>query len=288
MATVGGGQIGMDNINANFGYGNDLNAYRGRFYYVGGSLATGYFSSGQISFADMYNKQSYDPAVGYTNYDNGSPGYYVYYAPLYRGRIVIEVWGAGGGGGGYSKGGAAPGGGNSVFYGPITQVGGGGGGGGNAQTDRYGGNYMGYGGGGGGASGGDNNAGGERGGNYVGTDTVPYYDYYGNIAGYYTYNVNVDEGSYGGSAAYGSGRVGSGGGGTWPGGGGGGYRVTWLKYNAVAGGGGGGGYSGRTYGAGGLSAGAGYGLVVGGGGGSGAGGGGGGGAAGRVRIQTFA
>lgn len=293
MPTVASGQIDFPNIQANLGRGYNLNAYRGTFYYVGGSMSTGNFSSGQIGFADFYNKQSTDPASsGAADYT--SAGYYVFYAPLFRNSLTIQVWGGGGAGGGNSYGGTNSAGGTSVFYGPHSIIGYGGGGGQNAASDRYGsgpqffigggvGGAGGAGGAGGSATGGTTNIGGNRGGNYVSSYAQAIYDYYGNIVGYYTVSGLIYEGGYGGSAANGGGNVGIQAGGTFPGGGGGGYAF-FGKYTSVGGGGGGGGYSARSYGGGGLSAGAGYGLVVG-AGGSGPTGGGGAGNRGRVYIS---
>lgn len=71
MALPSSGTITMAQINAEFGRGNNLNAYRGTTWYTdaGGS---GTFSSGAISMSDFYGKRATSPmftATIYAHYD---------------------------------------------------------------------------------------------------------------------------------------------------------------------------------------------------------------------------
>lgn len=234
MPTPSSGPISMADINANFGRGTDLNAYRNTIWYQPNSLNYGYFNSGSISMSDFYNKQGSDPA-GSGAVDYTANGTYYFSVPLYRNFLQIQVWGAGGAGGEYnSSQGFAAGGQESRVYLPNgTQIYGSGGGGGQAaQTSRFGGNVYGAGGAGGGASGGNQqNTGGENG--FAGQD-----------------------GGMGGGSPNGGGATGSPPGstqgtplyaynGNFPGGGGSSFRFfdSAGKYPAFGGGGGGGGYS---------------------------------------------
>lgn len=255
MPTPPSGQIDIATINANFGRGTNLNAYRGTIWYQPNSLTFGYFPSGAISLSDFYNKQPNDPATsGVLDYQ--SPGTFSFAAPLYRNYFQIQVWGAGGAGGPYSPGGPYAGsGGTSVAYTPVGNIiGYGGGGGQGAYTDRFGGVRFGAGGGGGGAAGGNQeNSGGQAGG-------------------------TGDQG-YGGASPNGGGATGvdpyqeyetSGPNGNFPGGGGGGFNVTFQgKFPASSGGGGGGGYARSLFGPGTISAGATITVQIGAGGGGG-------------------
>ena len=214
MPTPSSGAISMLDINANFGRGTDLNAYRNTIWYQPASLTFGYFNSGTISMSDFYNKQGTDPA-GSGASDYTSPGTYFFVVPLFRNFLQIQVWGAGGAGGEYvSGGGVVASGAESRVYMPNgEQVAGlGGGGGQNAQTSRFGGNVFGAGGGGGGAGGGTT---GSAPGSTQGT---PLYAYNGNF----------------------------------PGGGASSFRFfdSAGKYNAFGGGGGGGGYARSLWGGG--------------------------------------
>jgi len=255
MPTPTSGTISINDVNSVFGRGNNLNAYRGTVWYQPNSLAYGYFSAGAISLSDFYNKQPNDPATtGSATYS--SPGTTSFTAPLYRNSLTIYVWGGGGGGGGYgdspgvsySSGYYAGNGDPSVFYGPNTLIGYGGTGGQTGGTDRFGGLAFGAGGTGGGASGGSTNIAGNNG-----------------TAG--------DAGCIGGGSSSGGGdtpylaSTSGGYAGNFQGGGGGGaiYSLS-GSFPGASGGGGGGGFSAIGYGPGGLTAGAGYTVVVGGGG----------------------
>lgn len=257
MATPSSGLITIGSINQQFGWGNDLNSYRGRRWYTPNSLTTGLFPSGAISLSDFYNKQPNDPATsGVLDYQ--SPGYYTIAIPLYRNYFRVQCWGAGGGGGAGS-GGAGNTGGNSTILG-VTGYGG--------QGGQPGPGYrsIGAAGAGGGAGGGNEvNGAGASGNSYDGG------------AGY--------AGGGGGGGNTGLNSPGNGGG--YPGGGGGGgqydnYKGWWQ----VGGGGGGGGYAQTVWGPGALGAGAVVGLYVGAGGAGGGGtANGGNGGNGRVYIS---
>ena len=256
MPTPSSGPISMSDINNNLGRGQNLNAYRGTFYYVGASLGTGNFSNTSISMGDFYNKQATDPASGYVDWVRTAAGNYTWTAPLYRNSVVVEVWGGGGAGGSYIASGRSGDGTSSIFYGPANVVGGGGQGGENARYDTVYSKPTGAGGAGGTASGGNTNITGSSG-------------------------AGGGSGSTGGAGTSGYGS------------GGNGYRTPVQKYTTYAGGGGAGGYSRRTYAPGALTTNTTYSVTVGSGGIPDQGGspypnaqGGYGGAA-RVRIQIF-
>lgn len=61
MPIPSSGPLTMLQFNTEFGYGYNLNAYRGKtvFYTTGGNYT---FSSGAISFSDFYGKQLTDPS----------------------------------------------------------------------------------------------------------------------------------------------------------------------------------------------------------------------------------
>ena len=269
MPTPTSGPISIGSVNQHFGWGNDLNAYRGRRWYQPNSLNTGLFSGGQISLAEFYNKQPNDPASSGA-WDSGSPGWHSITVPLFRNGLQVQVWGAGGAGGPYDRNGPWAGSGQEsrVYLPNGEQVAGyGGGGGQGAGTDRYGGVRYGSGGGGGGAGGGNQwNEGGQGGG--------------------------AGDNSYGGYSPYGGGSTGvdgyqeyetSGPNGNWPGGGGGGFNVTFGgRFAASSGGGGGGGYA-RSFWGGGTFTNQTISIFIGAGGGGGCSAG----ANGRVRIEWW-
>jgi hypothetical protein len=65
MTLPSSGPLSMSAINAEFGRGNNLNAYRGTTWYTdaGGS---GTFSSGALSFSDFYGKRATSPTFSFT------------------------------------------------------------------------------------------------------------------------------------------------------------------------------------------------------------------------------
>jgi hypothetical protein len=166
MATPVSGPISMDDIDAAFGRGKNLAAYRGITWYRPGTLVTGTFpASGPLSIGDFYNKQGNDPAAaGSQTYNSGTNNFTV---PLYRNSMTINIWGGGGAGGIYDRNGpyAAGGAETRVYFPNGNQMyASGGGGGQGAATDASGGVRYGAGGGGGGAGGGTTNIGGAAGG----------------------------------------------------------------------------------------------------------------------------
>lgn len=255
MPTPPSGQIDIATINANFGRGTNLNAYRGTIWYQPNSLNFGYFPTGAISLSDFYNKQPNDPASsGVLDYQ--SPGTFSFAAPLYRNFLQIQVWGGGGAGGPYNRDGAYAGSGDaSVAYTPVGNIiGYGGQGGQGSATDRFGGVRFGVGGVGGGATGGNQeNSAGQTGG-------------------------TGDQG-YGGGSPNGGGATGvppyqeyvtTGYNGNFMGGGGSGLNATFGgRFPASSGGGGGGGYARSLFGPGTISAGATITVQIGAGGGGG-------------------
>ena len=240
MPTPSSGPISMADINANFGRGTNLNAYRNTIWYQPGSLNFGYFNSGSINMSDFYNKQGSDPA-GSGQVDYG-PGTHYFSVPLFRNFLIVEVWGGGGGGGPYSSGVYAGSGSETRVYMPNGEqlAGGGGQGGQGSSTDRFGGVRFGVGGVGGGAGGGNQaNLGGQTGG--------------------------TGDNGFGGFSPNGGGTIGAtpyaaynttGLNGNYPGGGGSGFNFYAIRgsgafdFYASSGGGGGGGYARSQWGGG--------------------------------------
>lgn len=64
-----GSSLAMSEINAEFGLGNNLGAYRGVQWWEDNG-ATGTFSTGAISFGDFFNKRATNPGGG----DGGGVG----------------------------------------------------------------------------------------------------------------------------------------------------------------------------------------------------------------------
>jgi hypothetical protein len=65
MPTPSSGTISIQQINAEFGRGNNLNAYRGTTWFTPAG-ASGTFSSGAISMNEFYNKQPNSPTFSFT------------------------------------------------------------------------------------------------------------------------------------------------------------------------------------------------------------------------------
>lgn len=68
MALPTSGTLTMAQINAEFGRGNNLNAYRGTVWYTDAG-ASGTFSSGAISMSDFYGKRATSPTFSFTIYN---------------------------------------------------------------------------------------------------------------------------------------------------------------------------------------------------------------------------
>lgn len=60
MTLPASGQLDMGSIHAEFGWGYDLNSYRGRQWYMDDGQ-TGYFSAGQIHFSEFWGKRPTAP-----------------------------------------------------------------------------------------------------------------------------------------------------------------------------------------------------------------------------------
>ena len=101
MTIKGSGQLSMFEINAEFGRGNDLNAYRNTQWYTDGG-SSGTFSSDQISMNEFYNKRGSLPR------------------PRTIELLIVAGGGCGGGGGIFGTGG---GGGGGVIITTINLVG---------------------------------------------------------------------------------------------------------------------------------------------------------------------
>jgi hypothetical protein len=244
MTLPSSGTLSLYQINAEFGRGYNLNAYRGTSYFLPGSATQFFFPSTPISFSNFYGTQLGSPvAPGVTSYT--SAGSFGYTVPIFN-SIVFEFWGAGGSGGPTSGSSGATGGGTYVNF-PSVGVGANGGAGGGAGYYRRG---AGAGGAGGGAFGGSINT--------AGSNGVGGFSPYGGAGG------GSPNGGAGGSGGYNNGSPGGA-----PGGGGQGnyFNDGSGSPNYQAGGGaGGGGYSYISFSPAGLSAGTSLTLVVGAGG----------------------
>lgn len=78
MTLPSSGQLDMNWINAEFGRGHNLNAYRNTLWYTDG-WGSGYFPGGQIAFSDFWGKRSSPPwpyvtATSYTGDAAGASG----------------------------------------------------------------------------------------------------------------------------------------------------------------------------------------------------------------------
>lgn len=240
--TPASGIIAMSDINGAFGWGNDLNAYRGRQWYTPQG-AGGTFPTGQIAFSDFYNKQPNSPVTPGSQ-DFTSPGTFNFAIPNFN-WFRAQCWG-GGAGGGAGQGKNQPGtdGSNGGSSGVLDCAAYGGTGGRNGPGYRT----SGAGGPGGGATGG--NEANESGGN--GTT---------GSSGVVAPGGNGARGGAGGAGAQPYNNPGGNGG--WPGGGGGGGNFDDLRGGWVqGGGGGGGGYTQKIWYAGQLTPGQVIGVVV--------------------------
>ena len=96
MAIKSSGPISMDDINNEFGLGQNLNSYRGVKWWLDNNT-TGNFPTGQITFNDFYSKRKDSPVVpGTATYS--SPGTFTFTIPLHN-TLIVKVYGAGGEGG---------------------------------------------------------------------------------------------------------------------------------------------------------------------------------------------
>ena len=219
MTIKGSGPLSMSEINAEFGRGNDLAAYRNVQWWLDDNN-TGNFSSSNLGMNQFYGKRS-GPAISGGNFYRSTSGPASYQLPYFN-YVTVEIWG-GGGGGGYSTGGGST---SAVSIGPYYMEAYGGEGA-KVLYDTRRNNQVG--GGPGYAIGGQYNAQGFSGGNggyYTGGNGGGAVNGSGGSAGKYW---NEGNGNYGGD----------------PGGGGGGSDFTDGMPNnfGASGGGGGGGYS---------------------------------------------
>lgn len=91
-----GNPLSIREINAEFGWGYNLNAYRGRRYYYADGR-TGTFPDGEISISDFYSKQNQNPVTPSTVTFNRSG---VFVVPHTYTTMIVTVRGGGGGAGG--------------------------------------------------------------------------------------------------------------------------------------------------------------------------------------------
>jgi hypothetical protein len=94
------GELTMAEINAEFGLGNSLSAYRGVTWWTSGG-ATGTFSSTNIKYSDFYGKQKAAPSYEVTYFVAGSGGGG---GGQFWDGIQYAGSGGGGGSGGYLNG----------------------------------------------------------------------------------------------------------------------------------------------------------------------------------------
>ena len=95
-----GNQLTMAQINAEFGYGFDLNAYRGKvWYYDNGTAGTFPDAPDPISFYDFYSKRRVTPVTPTTQIFTSSGNFTT---PAVYTTMIVTVRGGGGGAGGYS------------------------------------------------------------------------------------------------------------------------------------------------------------------------------------------
>ena len=91
-----GNPLSMREINAEFGWGYNLDAYRGRRYYYADGR-TGTFPTDAISFSDFYSKQNQNPITPSTVTFTQSG---VFVVPHTYTTMIVTVRGSGGGAGG--------------------------------------------------------------------------------------------------------------------------------------------------------------------------------------------
>lgn len=95
-----GNPLSMAQINAEFGYGLELSAYRGKVWYYDNGVA-GIFpiAPNPISFSDFYSKRSANPVVPTTQVFSSSG---IFVTPSAYSTMIVTVRGGGGGAGGAS------------------------------------------------------------------------------------------------------------------------------------------------------------------------------------------
>lgn len=119
MPLPSSGTISFSQINAEFGRGTNLNAYRGAPFWLPNNATTFFFPTGTISFSDFYGKLGASPVVpGTATYT--SPGSYSFSVPIYN-SIRVEVYGGGGGAAYYDLGQQAAGNGGGTSTAAISQ-----------------------------------------------------------------------------------------------------------------------------------------------------------------------
>lgn len=92
--------ISLADIQASFGLGTNLNAYRGTLFYRPDN-STGYFSTGIINLSDFYATNGTSPVVpGSVTYTSGSS----IILPVLFNKLYVTCYGGGGGGGQGSNG----------------------------------------------------------------------------------------------------------------------------------------------------------------------------------------
>ena len=91
------GPLDIAAINAEFGRGNNLGAYRGTPYYLPGNTTQFFFPSGTIAISNFYGTQANNPVTpGSQSFT--SVGLTSFNVPLFN-TMTVEIWGGGGSGG---------------------------------------------------------------------------------------------------------------------------------------------------------------------------------------------
>jgi MSHA biogenesis protein MshQ len=115
MTLPSSGPLSLQDINAEFGRGTNLNAYRGTSYYLPTSVTQYFFPSGTISISNFYGTQLSSPVTPGTA-TFATAGTFYWTPPALYNTMTVEIWGGGGSGGSSYSGGSTGGGGQGGYY----------------------------------------------------------------------------------------------------------------------------------------------------------------------------